>query len=206
MHQIFTVLKTLAEVKNTLKVPTEANKIDNLYQVHSYLSAISLNFIFKLMSVVLLFLTLNLKAQYSYKYINVGGNLDMKRGDTIDLIFYPKPSKYPNSTEEDIQVEWRKSLYEFDSFTFIRCFRIKNNFSFDIYLDRVQTGAGYCVPKGFYEGILHPGEVQYTVIQLDLAGKESLSRPVGFFFRMCPYTDEEEKLLVIKRFVGKRKF
>ena len=122
----------------------------------------------------------------------------IQKGDTIDLNFYPEFPK------DNILVEWRVRPNDSMRFYFSKVVRIKNNFSHDIYLASVKTGAGYCVPGGLYSGIIKPGEEAYSSISLSLDGKERVSRGVGFNFIYCPGTAGAEFRLIEVYFKGKR--
>jgi hypothetical protein len=123
-----------------------------------------------------------------------------KKGDTLDFDFYNRYS------ENSIEIEWRKKHKKNSptniSFCYGQIFKIKNNFSHDIYLNRT---LGDAVPGCFTYGLIKPDSIVYTSIYLDLEGKTSLSRPVVFIFTFCPNTPEEERYMVQYHFEGTKK-
>ncbi len=124
------------------------------------------------------------------------------KGDTIDFDFY---NRYP---EDNIEAEWRsypKGKNSRHKYYYVKVFRIKNNFSHDIYLERVQTGAGYCIPGCLYAGYIKPDSVYYSSLHFILDGKTNLRRPVGYFFTFCPNTPEAEGYMVQYHFEGTKK-
>lgn len=126
------------------------------------------------------------------------------KDDTLDFDFYPR---YP---EDNIKIEWRKCSENknnpcWNKFNYVKIFKIKNNFSHDIYLDVIRTGAGYCIPECFTYGLIKPDSIEYTAIYFDLDAKPSVLRNVSFHFTFCPNTPEAESYIVNYVFEGKQK-
>ncbi len=137
------------------------------------------------------------------RYISDCTSYWVKKGDTIDFDFY---NRYP---EDNIEIEWRKNHRRNNItnvvFCYAKVFKIKNNFSHDIYLEAVRTGAGYCVPSCFYSGLLKPDSTRYTIIEFDLTAKASIGRGIIFHFIFCPNTPEAEPYKVSYFFEGTKK-
>ncbi len=140
---------------------------------------------------------------FGQRYISDCTSYWVKKGDTIDFDFY---NRYP---EDNIEIEWRKNNNKNSTtnvdFCYATVFKIKNNFSHDIYLEGVKTGAGYCVPSCFYSGLLKPDSVEYTIIEFNLTAKPSISRGIAFLFTFCPNTPEAEPHNVSYTFSGTKK-
>ena len=135
---------------------------------------------------------------FGQRYIK-GCSRFAKKGDTLDFDFY---NRYPKG---NLEVEWRTCPKGFectDDFHYTKIFKIKNNFSHDIYLNRTM---GDAVPGCFTYGLIKPDSIVYTSIYLYLDGKTSIRRTVGFLFTFCPNTPEAEDYMVQYHFEGTKK-
>ncbi len=124
----------------------------------------------------------------------------IKTGDTLNFDFYNESCENMITLECHDNPEPNNILR--DNFYYLKVFRIKNPFNYDIYLNHMWQQDTLDAPEFFPHVLLKPDSVAYGVVGYDLTQRPAVNSEVLFSFKFCPDTPEEEMYETRYTFVG----